>query len=695
MKNTWYRAGNYYQPNYGKIDSLVKQSVAFYSSGKTAIIRQFSILHYATGNTMVYLKPSPFFKEELRVACQKFFKGNHHFLLNYNLVLISSSQNLGIEQVLKRAPLTNPVLIYRQGIEHFLYVLQNGQWRYIDKLDNRDLLKLNFGEGKPVVLFSEQIPAALYEEISLKKGYNPIDNGIDEIIVKLDGFKALQYLLAVLHHFNTSRETIYFSTEIIQELKDIFHFHHNPIKKIYQHSLPTTNLNSVYINPERKESKALLKELYKYRDFSLQEIINGLQMGENPNQCDNSSVVTHAMSFPVTVLKWLMIYGGDVFHPAYRDDLSPLEFALKYDCKEHLNFISLTLSSLKRSPRESKLAINKIEFSPNPDQINTFIEFNNCKTIKTCLKKSIQLSEWEEKALFEIFYKHFNSSSVDENIEAIFQEDVLENKLLELIFDIELPNKLIGLIVYEPFIENDTLTVHIVFVALLNEYRGYAIISLLSLGFVFSVSLIASDFIVDAIYIAIDYNSYRLTENFLHSPMHAYFDKKAIKQKLVRIFGEKDLRYFENGITSYIEDNVLVRPSSENSIAYDQKEEQNIKKSFFNEEILDLKKEIKKNESISNQKPRGGTIYFQATYRNFLELREVIKKLGVDLNLHLPLYANVLQSMLCKLLNIPKIKIEKLSFYDSESLFFNNKKFRIIIKNIDENLYSLEKRARL
>ena len=697
MKNIWYRSGNYYQENYGKIDSLVKQSVVFYSSGKTAIIRQFSIFHYATGNTVIYLKPSPFFNEELRVACQKFFKGNLHFLLNYNLALISSSQSLSIEQVLENEPITEPILIYRQGIKHFLYISKNGKWKYIDKLNSSELLQLNFGERKPEILSSEQVPAALYEEITLKKGYDSIDNGIAEIIIKLDSFKALQCLFTVLHHFNTTRETIYFPTEIIQELTNIFDFHKKSKRKIYRHNLPTTILNAAYINPERKESRNLLKELYKYKDFSLQEIIKGLRMGEDPNQCDNTSVVAHAiLSFPVILLKWLMVYGGDVFHPAYRDDLSPLEYALKYDRKEHLNLISLTLSALKKSPRESKLSINKIEFSADSDHVNTFIEFNNIKTLKTSLKKSTQLSEWEEKELYKMFAEHFNAFSSEENIKTIFQEDILENKLLELIFDLEFPKKLIGFAVYELFMEEDILTIHIVFVALLNEYRGYAIISLLSLGFVFSTSLIAENFIVDSIFIAIDYNSYRLVENFLHSPMHAYFDRKLIKKKLVRIFGEKDLRYFENGIMNYIEDNIMVRSNPEFSSVNDQNSEQNIRKSFFNEEILGLKKEVKETKPLGNQKLPGGSIFFQATYRNFLQLCEVIKlTLGVDLNLHIPLYAYALQPMLCKLLNIPKIKIEKLSFYDSESLFFNNKKYRIVIKNIDENLYSSVRRSRL
>lgn len=679
MKNIWYRSGDYYKnTNFGS-ESLLTNAVKFFNIGKTVIVRQIDILHYQDGNTLVYLTPSPFYAEKLCLVFRKFFKEKMHFLLNYELVLISVKNHIDVERVsIEDHILAGRNILFKQGNQFFLYgKSRERQWQWYRKLNADKVKELKFDEKNPIILLSHQVPSAVYEEITLRKGYSPLENGTSEILIKLTASEALTQLVAIFDYYNSQYEITPFPPEIIQEFKSIWSFFHGKFEKSSHRHIISTNYRAhAYVNPNRETSYALIGELNKFKEFSLKAFINGLIEGENPNQCrlgDTPVVTTAILSFPVEVLKWLIHYGADVFCPGRQVALSPIEYALEYQRYEHLDFIITYFSKLRRNPGASKLfRVEKINFIPCSNQVTTTIHFINHQVIVTQLKKSSDLSETEKNNLYALFSANFCSTDQqrEEQLKLIFQEDVLEEKLIELIIYQGNSEKLIGFIVYELFLDKDCITVHIVFTAMLPEYRGYAIISLRSLGLVFAVQLLAPpDFTVGAIYIAIDYNSHRLTEDFLYLPKYySAVWKKFIEKKLVDIFGEKHLHYFQNDtVMSYVEDNVLVRKNDLKPIG------RNFKEEFFYQEILGLKQDHKVSDG-AEQKSRGAPIYFHASDKNFFRLRDIIfSTLNLDLNQHLLLYAGALQLMMCKLLNIPKRPIGPLSFSNTESLFFNNK----------------------
>ncbi|MBS0350134.1 MAG: hypothetical protein JSR33_02920 [Proteobacteria bacterium] len=489
--------------------------------------------------------------------------------------------------------------------------------------------------------------------------------------------EALTQLVAIFDYFNSQYEITPFPPDIIQEVKSIWFFFHGKLEKSFRRHIISSNYEGhAYVNPNRENSYALIEELNKFKEYSLKTFVKGLMEGENPNQCrlGGTPVVTTAiLSFPLEVLKWLMQYGADIFSPGPRVTLAPIEYALEHKRYEHLDFIINNFSRIKSNPSASKLfLVEKINFTPCSNQIKTNIHFTNDQVIVTQLKKSSDLSKTERNNLYTLFSAHFCSTGQrdEEELKSIFQEDILEEKIIDLIIDQGNSEKLIGFIVYELFLDKNCITVHIVFTAMLPEYRGYAIISLRSLGLVFAVQLLVpTDFAVGAIYIAIDYNSHRLTEDFLYLPKYySSVWQKFIAKKLVDIFGEKDLHYFQNDtVMSYIEDNILVRKNDSKSI------HRNFKEEFFYHDILGLNKDSK-DFTGSEQKSRGAPIYFHASDKNFFCLSNIIfSTLNLDLNEHLPRYAGAIQLMMCKLLNIPKMPIRPLNFSESASLFFNNK----------------------
>src|SRR5258708_2835600 len=120
MKNIWYRSGDCYKNTNFGLEALLTNAVKFFNIGKTVIVRQIDILHYDNGTTMVYLTPSPFYAEKLCLAFQRFFKGRMHFLLNYELVLISVKNHLDVERMsIEDHILLGINILFRQGDQFF------------------------------------------------------------------------------------------------------------------------------------------------------------------------------------------------------------------------------------------------------------------------------------------------------------------------------------------------------------------------------------------------------------------------------------------------------------------------------------------------------------------------------------------------------------------------------------------------
>lgn len=275
-------------------------------------------------------------------------------------------------------------------------------------------------------------------------------------------------LTAINAAFNQDENEI--SNDLIKQLKEIFDFFYYNKKPSSQQIIAAVTPYSAHINPERKNSKALIKLFNDHRygygcrkkdePVGEKEMVNILSEGENPNAEGSlgETVYWFLIRFYrhknlFILLKLLSYYGGDPFLPGLDlfNSRSAFEMAYQYNQEVYQLFYNLA-TRLEKTPAEKSKSVTIIdaEVSKEGLGIKTVFRLDNGEIITSLLKDINLLSPAQIQTLFRK-YKEFFEVPGDINgtkLEEFFQSELRSprKKFVDLLFN--RAGELIGFILF-------------------------------------------------------------------------------------------------------------------------------------------------------------------------------------------------------------------------------------------------------
>jgi len=518
--------------------------------------------------------------------------------------------------------------------------------------------------------------------------YN-FDREKDEIRIKLNSPDTFKQLIAVFNYFND--EIIEFPSILILELQQIWDNSFKENKKstdIYQHVIPENGMTNKFVNPAKKDSRELLKLLYKKeKDISEKKYHQLLVGGEDPNQKDISGYTT-ALRLTLALtsniyLKMGINYGGKPF--AHEDEMceSVVERVKKcYDYpsaqfpksfwKERLDLL-LTNPFSQPQKSLSPIRLEKIDYSSNENQVIKNIYFNNM-AIKTITTRAFDVSlEDKNNVLFPHFKAVFKPGR-DQKIRAIFEEGLFgKTKFIELIYDQRNPKKIIGYNAFEMIMDDkqnddfkDRLTLHVIFSALDPNYRRCGLIPLTTIGLAFAISGIYPSLVTGLCCTAISIATFSVLQSFILFPKYKTpASRKFVREKLAKtIYDDSE---YEDDMTmkSIVKEDVSVYDSY-------QKLTSNPFTNCLYYAMLGLTAEEMENPTGKTE-GLGVFLYMLVDFLNYINYNAMLNTFGINFKEEIDPFTEAVKPFICKLLNKnPENKPRQ--FWDSKDLFWKNKK---------------------
>lgn len=522
----WYRLGNFY--NFNQKRSLIipgarnnaqlLREVKFCSITRSALIKQIGVIYRADGETLIEFTASPFSEEELQILLGKFFNADEY----------------GCDA---------PSFTRRKFVIFNLQSLQK------------------FPAGKNLQDFKSQAE-----------------------IVEFNANILLEKLIKMLKYLNEKHNYEAFPDEIIKELRSMIKFVYGsqkPAPQECRHTITDDIPASNCTNPARENSTALIDLLNKWQNVDINKVIDLLSKGENPNQCKPGSFAPVQLlglrgssmgseSGRINVKKMVRLflwYKADFFaiFPQSSSFDSGADLLMQKHALGILNEIIIAYTTLEYPLQKSaqNTAVIREDIRLYGNKIGTSFLYSNGFLLKTYIKELSTLTDAERMAIFPLYVKYFESPgevSPTKHRESFDEDFSGENKFVELIYD---GNILVGYRLSELiFLENKKkIVVHDMFIVLQPRYRTDEKMTIFGYRLVNAVMEWFKDYKVGLFFCAAHYNSLRKTNQGLFFPKYEAEEMDDDIQEILNKIYKGSLKYFKNGITCYVEDDIKVKGS--------------------------------------------------------------------------------------------------------------------------------------
>lgn len=500
------------------------------------------------------------------------------------------------------------------------------------------------------------------------------------IRIEFNNIESFNKIIMLFHRLNknSSREEI--PREIITEITNIADYLHGS-HKIYTHIIDDRDYTKVHINPDRSDSQEIINLMNQnQRKSMLTSIKVLLSKGEDPNQEDltgRSALYLAVCHYDIQVIQIMLVYGANPFK---RDNYIKFESAMekaKLDNKVEIMALFIT-NFTKPQKTLSSPKITNLNIFENNNIIITKFEFNTQLTIQTYLKPVALLKEQEKDQILDLFLKMFyDPEGNTDNVKKIFEEDFHcdesnNKKLIEIIRELDKKTgheTIIGFNLFSIILNiTSNPAQHVViceYSGLEKTHRRIGIGFILLFRVAFSLQPLV-DAPISVHFSAINYNSYRLVEDLLHSPKYQpeHEKRSMLLNTILKDEYKDEIIYYYNSNTAFIFDSLSVNSKLHSkSIGLD----------FFEQEILGI-------STISSQPKnytRGGLILVDVADEFFYKIFSIAITIGFNFLDHM----QTLAELLSKITNINEKKpvVYKLlmNYPYTRSVFWNPSKNKI------------------
>lgn len=513
------------------------------------------------------------------------------------------------------------------------------------------------------------------KDVFFEKEYEVVSTKIRIHFNLISTFNKLMTLFECLNK-KSEREEI--PREIVVELTKISDYLHHS-GKTYSHIIAEREESKAYINPDRVTSQALNELMNSPQDRkpTLQQIKSLLKKGEDPNQQNTTgwSPIYCAVcaDYDITVIKLLLVYHANPFR---RDNGLWFESAIekaKHDNRiDVMNVFVSYFSTPKKSIASPKLGNMQI-FRKN-NIVTTLFEFNNQLKLKTDLKPIELLKSEEKQIILSLFKKLFvdpMGNTNNNDVLKIFEEDFGEvsttnKKLIEIIKVCDLKTgeeTIVGFnlfsILFEIISNPKTHVVVCEYSGLEEAYRKIGIGFILLFRVAFGLQpLVDAPILIH--FSAINYNSYRLVEDLVHTPKYQpeHAQRTLLINEILREEYQENLMYYHNDATTFIFDSLSVKDEKTQG--------KSIGLEFFEKEILGFASLPSHPTTFT----RGGFVLVDVADEFLLKIHAISAVIGLNFLEHMQLLSEHLASLLN--LNEQKPNVHKLlkNYPSTRALFW-------------------------
>lgn len=431
----------------------------------------------------------------------------------------------------------------------------------------REIRIKRYSDGK-VSLALEISPFFYNEFLSVIKNYLSEDeyrvkmySGIIEFIIPSFSNQILKKINNLFAYFNKLKDAVEFTQELLTELQQIITICEEKSQDVGisgQHIISEMTFKDVHINPSVENAKSLVTYM---KDGSLSrsryhfdELQKYLIKGHDPNQIDSWDFATPlecaVLYYSLSEIELLLFYGANPFTQG--SQLSAIELAKQNNKMPILNYI-LDAYTNPRKSLSDKLSITGIGLDRRQKHIITRFKFNDESELYTDLTRLNQLLTVEQEQLYYLFQYTFKHANQNEKLKHTFKEDFSQDDdtWIERIYNKK--HELIGYNLYKLIAlnKNATREAHLiiewVYAIMLPSYRGTHINLISAFRFAFSLQQLAPDDVVGIYFSAIDYNSYRLTESFLHDPKNQSDYTTELRNQIIHDVYDNKIQLIQDG----------------------------------------------------------------------------------------------------------------------------------------------------
>jgi hypothetical protein len=427
-------------------------------------------------------------------------------------------------------------------------------------------------------------------------------------------------------------------------------------------------------------------EAHKSEQMMLAYLQKLLAAGEDPNGYDTSghTALHSAMELERVhkkkmdnVIKLLLIYQANPFirniHSLMGDYGSAYESALQRENRSYVNyFLSLELSKkyarfihvVANLPRLTRPVSPPQPFKIKSDgkQMYSVFPMAGNKTYACITKNLNDLSRDEKTAIIAIHKQQF----IDDN--DTFSKDLSgDDKLIELIYA---EHRLIGFNLFQKIKVPECVVISCLYSYLDSKNRHPGLMLLLCFRLAFALQLLMPDQIIGYHFTAINYNSYRLVQDWLHFPKYNPMSKGSQAfplQKIMKQIYQGSTEVHQEGSAIYVSDEVKTKAACSDALRG------GIFKDFFYTILLGI-------SAKASNTNRAAPVFFYVCDDIYLHLKStLLLSLGIHFFQHVYETAKAMSYLFSDVIKEPHPPNPIECFFNSKMLFWHNVKCPSII----------------